>query len=111
MEKDIGKISKNSDTDIVVRIDDFGGKVGLTIREFVKSERYTGFTKAGTRIPSDKFKEFKDIISSINESDFSSELNSQSAPASGKKEGDSKISGAGSAKPKKSKKKEETEKV
>lgn len=72
MEKDIGKITKGADTDIVIRIDDFGGKVGLTIREFVKSERYTGFTKAGTRIPADKFKEFKDIINSIDESELAS---------------------------------------
>ena len=71
MEKDIGKIPKNQDTDIIVRIDDFGGKVGLTIREFVKGERYTGFTKAGTRIPADKFKEFKEMINSIKDSDIS----------------------------------------
>ena len=37
MEKDIGKIKKNDITDIVVRIDDFGGKKGLTIREIAKS--------------------------------------------------------------------------
>ena len=70
MEKDIDRIAKNADTDIVIRIDDFGGKVGLTIREFVKSERYTGFTKAGTRIPADKFKQFKTAINSINEKDL-----------------------------------------
>ena len=67
MEKDIDKIAKNQDTDIVIRIDDFGGKIGLTIREFVKGERYTGFTKAGTRIPADKFKQFKAAINSIDE--------------------------------------------
>lgn len=72
MEKDIDKIPKNQETDIVIRIDDFGGKVGLTIREFVKSERYTGFTKAGTRIPADQFKNFKAAINSIDESDFAS---------------------------------------
>lgn len=70
MEKDIDKIPKNPDTDIVIRIDDFGGKPGLTIREFVKGERYTGFTKAGTRIPADKFKIFKAAINSIKEEDF-----------------------------------------
>ncbi len=70
MEKDIDKIQKNPETDIVIRIDDFGGHRGLTIREFVKSERYTGFTKAGTRIPADKFKIFKAAINSIDESDF-----------------------------------------
>jgi hypothetical protein len=70
MEKDIDRITKNSDTDIVIRIDDFGGKRGLTIREFVKSDKYTGFTKAGTRIPADKFKVFKASINAIDEKDF-----------------------------------------
>ena len=70
MEKDIDRISKNPDTDIVIRVDDFGGRVGLTIREFVKSERYTGFTKAGTRIPADKFKQFKEAINSIDEAEL-----------------------------------------
>jgi hypothetical protein len=65
MEKDIGKIQKNQDTDIVIRIDDFGGKTGLTIREFTKSERYTGFTKSGTRIPAEKFLDFRELINSI----------------------------------------------
>lgn len=67
MEKDIDKITKNQDTDIVIRVDDFGGNVGVTIREFVRSERYTGFTKAGTRIPADKFKQFKEAINMIDE--------------------------------------------
>ena len=70
MEKDIGRVPKNNDTDIIVRIDDFGGKIGLTIREFVKSERYTGFTKAGTRIAAENFKIFKDLINSIDEKEL-----------------------------------------
>ena len=70
MEKDIDRISKSADTDIVIRIDDFGGRRGLTIREFVKSERYTGFTKSGLRIPADKFKVFKAAINSIDEKDL-----------------------------------------
>ena len=72
MEKDIGKIKKNEITDIIIRIDDFGGKIGLTIREFSKSDRYTGFTKSGTRIPLESFAEFKELISSIDENEFSS---------------------------------------
>ena len=79
MEKDIGKINKNPDTDIVVRIDDFGGKVGLTIREFTKSERYTGFTKSGTRIPAEKFLEFRELINKIS-------LDELKAESSGKDE-------------------------
>jgi hypothetical protein len=77
MERDIGKIKKNDITDIVVRIDDFGGKTGLTIREFTTSDRYTGFTKSGTRISVENFPEFKQMINSINESD----LQGSSAPA------------------------------
>ncbi len=70
MDKEIDKIPKNQDTDIVIRIDEFNGTKGLTIREFVKSERYTGFTKAGTRIPADKFHLFKKAINMIDEKDL-----------------------------------------
>jgi hypothetical protein len=70
MERDIGKIPKNPTTDIVIRVDDFGGRTGLTIREFVSGERYTGFTKAGTRIPAEHFQKFKEMINSISEEDM-----------------------------------------
>jgi hypothetical protein len=70
MEKDIGKINKNDNTDIVVRVDDFGGKVGVTIREFVTSDRYTGFTKAGVRISAGEFGKFKEMINSIDENEL-----------------------------------------
>jgi hypothetical protein len=73
MEKDIGKIKKNDTTDIVVRVDDFGGRRGLTIREFVTSERYTGFTKAGVRIPVAEFQKFKEMINSVPEEDMKEE--------------------------------------
>jgi len=65
MEEDIGKIKKSELTDIVVRIDDFGGKKGVTIREYITSERFTGFTQKGTRIPGDKWEEFKTLINKI----------------------------------------------
>ncbi len=70
MEKDIDRIKKNDDTDIVIRVDDFGGRRGVTIREFVKSERFSGFTKAGTRIPADKFALFKAAINAIDEKEL-----------------------------------------
>lgn len=73
MEKDIGKINKNETTDIVVRVDDFGGRVGVTIREYVTSDRYTGFSKAGTRIPAEGFEEFKGLINSIDPADLQAE--------------------------------------
>lgn len=65
MEKDIGKINKNDTTDIVIRIDDFGGRKGLTVREFVTSDRYTGFTKSGVRILGTDFLKFREMINSI----------------------------------------------
>ncbi len=72
MEKDVGKIKKNEVTDIVIRVDDFGGRPGVTIREFVNggSGKYTGFTKSGTRIPLDDFESFKKLINSISKEDF-----------------------------------------
>lgn len=73
MEKDIGKINKNDTTDIIVRIDDFGGNRGLTIREFVSGERYTGFTKSGVRIPAREFARFKEMINSVNENEMNAE--------------------------------------
>jgi len=73
MEKDIGKIPKNDTSDIVIRVDDFGGRKGLTIREFVTSDRYTGFTKAGVRIPSAEFPKFKEMINSVTDEDMKQE--------------------------------------
>ena len=73
MEKDIGKLSKNDDTDILIRVDDFGGIPGVTIREFVTSDRYTGFTKSGVRILGSEFAKFKEMINSIDEKDLKSD--------------------------------------
>ncbi len=70
MEKEFGRLKKRDDTDIVVRVDDFGGKRGLTIREFVTNDRYTGFTKAGVRITPENFPKFKEMINSISEEEM-----------------------------------------
>ena len=70
MEKDLGKIKKNDTADIIVRIDDFGGRKGLTIREFISTDRYTGFTKQGVRILATDFPAFKKMINSISDDDM-----------------------------------------
>ncbi len=70
MEKDIGRIKRNDTSDIVIRVDDFGGQRGLTIREFVTSDRYTGFTKAGVRISAENFPKFKEMINSVSEEEM-----------------------------------------
>jgi len=77
MEKDIGKITKNDTTDVIIRVDDFGGNTGLTIREFVTSDRYTGFTKSGVRILAKDFKKFKEMINSIPEHEMKQSENSE----------------------------------
>jgi hypothetical protein len=74
MEKDIGKLKKNDTTDVLLRIDDFGGRRGFTIREFVTSDRYTGFTKAGVRILAADFPKFKEMINSISDEDMKDEV-------------------------------------
>ena len=80
MEKDIGKLKKNDTSDIVIRVDDFGGQRGLTIREFVTSDRYTGFTKAGVRISAENFPKFKEMINSVSEEEMQEALEQAEQP-------------------------------
>jgi hypothetical protein len=86
MEKDIGRIKKNETTDIVIRVDDFGGRKGVTIREFVSSPRYTGFTKSGVRILAPDFENFKKMINSINSEDIKEESYAAQESPMGKEE-------------------------
>ena len=83
MEKDIGKINKGeyqgSVTEIVVGIREYNGRVGVDIREFVTSDRYTGPTKKGLRIPAENFPEFKKMINSITDEDLAEESGGDSA--------------------------------
>lgn len=90
MEKDIGKIKKNDNSDIVIRIDDFADKRGLTIREFVTSDRYTGFTKAGVRILAEDFPKFKEMINSIAEEDMKAK-ETESKPEQAKSQGNEEL--------------------
>ncbi len=74
VEKDIGKIRKGeyqgTVTEIVVGIREYNGKVGVDIREFTTSDKYTGPTKKGLRIPAGSFPSFKKMIDSITEKDL-----------------------------------------
>lgn len=65
MEKEFGRIKKNDTTEIVVKADDFGGQPGVTIREFVTSDRYTGFTKNGTKVPKDRWADFVKVLGEV----------------------------------------------
>ena len=76
MDKDIGKINKGeyqgTVTEIVVGIKEYNEKIGVDIREFVASEKYTGPTKKGLRIPAENFAAFKEMINSVSEDDLKS---------------------------------------
>lgn len=62
---EIGRIKKSETTEIVVQKTEFKGSVGIDIREYVTSDRYTGWSKNGIRIPVDKWKEFKAILDKV----------------------------------------------
>jgi len=74
MDKDIGKINKGeyqgTTTEIVIGIREYNGKSGIDIREYITSEKYTGPTKKGLRIPAENFPKFKEMINSISEEDI-----------------------------------------
>ena len=65
MDQEIGRVKKSESTEIVVRVDDYGGERGVTIREYITTPKYTGFTKQGTRIPAAKWKEFKELMGKV----------------------------------------------
>jgi hypothetical protein len=62
---EVGRIRKNDTTEIVVQKTEFRGSVGIDIREYVTSERYTGWSKNGIRIPVEKWKDFKEILNKV----------------------------------------------
>lgn len=62
---EIARIRKNETTEIVVQRTEFKGSIGIDIREYVTSERYTGWSKNGIRIPVDKWPEFKAALDQV----------------------------------------------
>jgi len=59
---EIGRLKKNDTTEIVVQKTEYRGSVGIDIREYVTSDRYTGWSKNGIRIPVERWPEFKAIL-------------------------------------------------
>ena len=64
-----GRLRKNDTTEIVVQKTEFRGSMGIDIREYVTSERYTGWSKNGIRIPMEKWQDFKEILDKVDASD------------------------------------------
>lgn len=65
MDEEIGRIRKNDTSEVVVRRTEFKGSVGIDIREYLTSERYTGWSKNGIRIPLDQWPSFKEILDRV----------------------------------------------
>jgi hypothetical protein len=86
-DKEIGKINKGefqgTVTDIIVAVREYNGRVGVDIREYATSEKYTGPTKKGLRIPAERFEDFKKMIHSISESDLVADSPSESSDNEG----------------------------
>ena len=66
---EIGRLRKNETTEVVVQKTEFHGSVGIDIREYVTSERYTGWSKNGIRIPVEKWQDFKEILDNVDKAD------------------------------------------
>jgi len=69
VDEEIGRIRKNESTEVVVRKTEFRGSVGVDIREYLTSERYTGWSKNGVRIPIELWPEFKAILDRVGTED------------------------------------------
>lgn len=65
MERELGKIKLNENMDIIVRESDWKDTVGIDIRCYMTSQKYTGPTKKGIRIPKEKINELRDILSRV----------------------------------------------
>ncbi|HPC89753.1 MAG TPA: transcriptional coactivator p15/PC4 family protein [Methanothrix sp.] len=73
---EIGRLRKNESTEIVVQRTEFRGSVGIDIREYVTSDRYTGWSKNGVRIPLEKWQDFKEILDKVGMSEGSDDSGS-----------------------------------
>lgn len=68
MDEEIGRIRKNDSIEVVVRRTEFKGMVGIDIREYLTSDRYTGWSKNGIRVPLEQWKAFKEILDLVKDS-------------------------------------------
>jgi len=66
---EMGRLRKNDTTEIVVQKTEFRGSVGIDIREYVTSERYTGWSKNGIRILVEMWQDFKEILDKVDTAD------------------------------------------
>ena len=55
--KEIARVKRDDQVDIVVRRGSFMGKQFVDIREYLKADSFEGFTKRGVRIPAELYEE------------------------------------------------------
>ncbi|MFH1786975.1 MAG: transcriptional coactivator p15/PC4 family protein [archaeon] len=64
-EKEYGRIKKSGDSEIVIRVSNFKDVDRVDIREFVKTEKYTGFTKKGISLPLKQLNALRQLLACI----------------------------------------------
>jgi hypothetical protein len=77
---EIGRMKKNETTEIVVQKTEYRGSVGIDVREYVTSERYTGWSKNGVRIPVEMWLDFKAILEKVDLGEKAKEANEIGLP-------------------------------
>lgn len=65
MEEEIGRIKLSESTEIVVRKTEFKGEKRIDIRKFVKTEKYTGWSKQGISIPVGNWRDVLEILEKV----------------------------------------------
>jgi hypothetical protein len=55
--KEIGRVKRDDQVDIVIRKGEFMDKSFVDIREYLKADSFEGFTKRGIRIPAELYAE------------------------------------------------------
>lgn len=78
---EIGRLRKNETTEIVVQKTEYRGAVGIDLREYVTSERYTGWSKNGIRIPVEKWSDFKAILDYVDLKETGTRADQSDQPA------------------------------
>ena len=64
-EHEIGRISRPDSSDIVVRTSKFKGVTYIDIRNWIKTDKYVGWSKKGIAIRKEDFPELMKILNKI----------------------------------------------
>jgi hypothetical protein len=62
---EIGRVSLKDDTDIIVSTGKFKNVDRVDIRKWLKSDKFTGYTKQGISIPKEKWPDVKKLLDKV----------------------------------------------